>query len=174
VLAASQWARVSVGSHPDCGHEALGVACEPGIVRIGGSGLARGRETQLGRHVCRAQLDHVVQHIGHEVRRPLVDDAFLAVLEMAKERLLTTFQAELFGPIEVRLREEEEILRLQEEAAAEAIEPAEKFLLEGDPHSVLEGILIGAYAIGAPEGYLYIRAEYPLAIERIEIIHYAC
>jgi NADH-quinone oxidoreductase subunit F len=40
-------------------------------------------------------------------------------------------------------------------------------LLEGDPHSVLEGMLIGAYAIGASEGYLYVRAEYPLAIQRL-------
>ncbi len=40
-------------------------------------------------------------------------------------------------------------------------------LLEGDPHAVLEGILIGAYAIGATDGYIYIRAEYPLAIERL-------
>jgi len=40
-------------------------------------------------------------------------------------------------------------------------------LLEGDPHAVLEGMLIGAYAIGAMEGYIYIRAEYPLAIERL-------
>jgi len=42
-------------------------------------------------------------------------------------------------------------------------------LLESDPHSVLEGIIIGAYAIGAREGYVYCRAEYPLAIKRIEI-----
>jgi len=42
-------------------------------------------------------------------------------------------------------------------------------LLEGDPHFVLEGMLIGAYAIGATEGYIYIRAEYPLAIERLEL-----
>jgi NADH-quinone oxidoreductase subunit F len=41
-------------------------------------------------------------------------------------------------------------------------------LLEGDPHSVLEGMLIGAYAIGASEGYIYCRAEYPLAIERLK------
>lgn len=41
-------------------------------------------------------------------------------------------------------------------------------LLEGDPHAVLEGLLIGAYAIGANHGYIYIRAEYPLAIERLE------
>lgn len=40
-------------------------------------------------------------------------------------------------------------------------------LLEGDPHSVLEGMLIGAYAIGASEGYIYVRAEYPLAILRL-------
>jgi NADH-quinone oxidoreductase subunit F len=40
-------------------------------------------------------------------------------------------------------------------------------LLEGDPHAVLEGLLIGAYAIGANHGYIYIRAEYPLAIERL-------
>ena len=41
-------------------------------------------------------------------------------------------------------------------------------LLEGDPHAVLEGLLIGAYAIGANHGYIYIRAEYPLAIKRLE------
>jgi len=45
----------------------------------------------------------------------------------------------------------------------------DRALLEGDPHAVLEGILIGAYAIGAPEGYIYIRAEYPLAIQRLRI-----
>jgi len=45
----------------------------------------------------------------------------------------------------------------------------DRSLLEGDPHAVLEGILIGAYAIGANEGYIYIRAEYPLAIERLKL-----
>ncbi len=40
-------------------------------------------------------------------------------------------------------------------------------LLEGSPHSVLEGLLIGAYAIGASKGYLYIRKEYPLAVRTI-------
>jgi len=42
-------------------------------------------------------------------------------------------------------------------------------LLEGDPHSVLEGIVIGAYAIGASQGYIYCRAEYPLALERLRL-----
>jgi len=41
-------------------------------------------------------------------------------------------------------------------------------LLESDPHSVLEGIVIAAYAIGAKEGYIYCRAEYPLALERLK------
>ncbi|HTY82147.1 MAG TPA: NADH-quinone oxidoreductase subunit NuoF [Dehalococcoidales bacterium] len=41
-------------------------------------------------------------------------------------------------------------------------------LLEGDPHSVLEGMVIGAYAIGASEAYIYVRAEYPLAIQRLK------
>ncbi len=45
----------------------------------------------------------------------------------------------------------------------------DRSLLEGDPHSVLEGMLIGAYAIGCDEGYIYIRAEYPLAIQRLAI-----
>jgi NADH-quinone oxidoreductase subunit F len=40
-------------------------------------------------------------------------------------------------------------------------------LIEGDPHAVLEGMLIAAYAIGATHGYIYIRAEYPLAIKRL-------
>jgi len=42
-------------------------------------------------------------------------------------------------------------------------------ILEGDPHSVLEGMLIGGYAMGATEGIIYVRAEYPLAITRLEI-----
>lgn len=45
----------------------------------------------------------------------------------------------------------------------------DRSLLEGDPHSVLEGMAIGAYAIGAREGIIYCRAEYPLAIRRLEI-----
>jgi NADH-quinone oxidoreductase subunit F len=40
-------------------------------------------------------------------------------------------------------------------------------LLEGDPHSVLEGLLIAGYTIGAKRGYIYCRAEYPLALERL-------
>jgi NADH-quinone oxidoreductase subunit F len=42
-------------------------------------------------------------------------------------------------------------------------------LLEGDPHAVLEGMLIAAYAIGASKGYVYVRAEYPLAIKHLNI-----
>ena len=42
-------------------------------------------------------------------------------------------------------------------------------LLEGDPHAVLEGMLIAGLAIGATEGYIYCRAEYPLALERLAI-----
>jgi NADH-quinone oxidoreductase subunit F len=45
----------------------------------------------------------------------------------------------------------------------------DRSLLEGNPHSVLEGMAIGARAIGASQGYIYIRAEYPLAIERLRI-----
>ncbi len=41
-------------------------------------------------------------------------------------------------------------------------------ILEGDPHCVIEGMMIGAYAIGADEGYIYCRAEYPLAIQRLK------
>ncbi len=40
--------------------------------------------------------------------------------------------------------------------------------IEGDPHTILEGLMIGGYAIGANQGYVYIRAEYPLAIKRLE------
>ncbi len=45
----------------------------------------------------------------------------------------------------------------------------DRSLLEGDPHSVLEAMAICGYAIGADEGYVYIRAEYPLAIKRLKI-----
>lgn len=41
-------------------------------------------------------------------------------------------------------------------------------LIEGDPHALLEGMLIAGYALGAIEGYIYIRAEYPLAVERLK------
>jgi len=50
----------------------------------------------------------------------------------------------------------------------------DRSILEGDPHSILEGMIIAAYAIGAREGYIYVRGEYPLAIERLkEAIHQA-
>ena len=45
----------------------------------------------------------------------------------------------------------------------------DRSILEGDPHAVIEGMLIGAYAIGADEGYVYCCAEYPLSIERMKI-----
>ncbi|MCJ7702128.1 MAG: NADH-quinone oxidoreductase subunit NuoF [Anaerolineales bacterium] len=45
----------------------------------------------------------------------------------------------------------------------------DRSIIEANPHSVLEGIIIGAYAIGASEGYIYIRHEYPLAVERLRI-----
>ncbi len=43
----------------------------------------------------------------------------------------------------------------------------DRSIIEGNPHSVIEGMIIGAFAIGAPKGYVYIRAEYPLAVERL-------
>ena len=45
----------------------------------------------------------------------------------------------------------------------------DRSLLEGDPHRIIEGMIIAAYAIGADEGYIYVRAEHPLAIRRLEI-----
>ncbi len=45
----------------------------------------------------------------------------------------------------------------------------DRSVLEGDPHSVLEGMIIGAYAIGASLGVIYCRAEYPLAVKRLNI-----
>jgi NADH:ubiquinone oxidoreductase subunit F (NADH-binding)/(2Fe-2S) ferredoxin/NAD-dependent dihydropyrimidine dehydrogenase PreA subunit len=45
----------------------------------------------------------------------------------------------------------------------------DRSIMEGDPHRVLEGMIIGAYAIGASEGYIYVRAEYPLAVKRLRI-----
>ncbi|HXW69777.1 MAG TPA: NADH-quinone oxidoreductase subunit NuoF [Dissulfurispiraceae bacterium] len=44
----------------------------------------------------------------------------------------------------------------------------DRAVIEGNPHAVIEGMAIGAYAIGATKGYVYIRAEYPLAIERLK------
>ena len=45
----------------------------------------------------------------------------------------------------------------------------DRSVLEGDPHRLLEGMAIAAYAVGADHGYLYVRAEYPLAIERLRL-----
>ena len=44
----------------------------------------------------------------------------------------------------------------------------DRAILEGDPHAVLEGMAIAAYAVGAKRGYIYVRAEYPLAIQRLK------
>ena len=45
----------------------------------------------------------------------------------------------------------------------------DRSVLEGDPHSVIEAMIIGGYAIGASKGFIYVRAEYPIAIERLKI-----
>lgn len=45
----------------------------------------------------------------------------------------------------------------------------DRSLLEGNPHSVIEGMIIGAYAIGASEGFIYVRVEYPLAVNNVTI-----
>jgi len=46
---------------------------------------------------------------------------------------------------------------------------SDRSLMEANPHSILEGMIIGAYAIGANQGYLYVRAEYPLALKHLQI-----
>ena len=45
----------------------------------------------------------------------------------------------------------------------------DRSIIEGDPHTLIEGMILGAYAIGATKGYVYVRAEYPIAIERLTI-----
>lgn len=44
----------------------------------------------------------------------------------------------------------------------------DRSVMEGDPHRVIEGMLIAAYAVGATQGYMYVRAEYPLAVKRLK------
>ena len=45
----------------------------------------------------------------------------------------------------------------------------DRSVLEGDPHAVLEAMAIAGYAIGATQGYIYVRAEYPIAVQRLKI-----
>jgi len=45
----------------------------------------------------------------------------------------------------------------------------DRSVLEGDPHSVIEAMAIAGYAIGANQGYVYVRAEYPIAVKRLGI-----
>ena len=45
----------------------------------------------------------------------------------------------------------------------------DRSLLEGDPHAIIEAMAIGGYAIGASEGYIYVRAEYPIAVKRLQV-----
>ncbi|MSC84828.1 NADH-quinone oxidoreductase subunit NuoF [Eubacterium sp. am_0171] len=45
----------------------------------------------------------------------------------------------------------------------------DRSIMEGDPHKMIEGMMIAAYAVGASEGYIYVRAEYPLAISRLKL-----
>ena len=50
----------------------------------------------------------------------------------------------------------------------------DRSMLESDPLNVVEGMIIGGFAIGAKQGFFYVRAEYPLAIQRIEIAIEQC
>lgn len=44
----------------------------------------------------------------------------------------------------------------------------DRSILEGDPHSVIEAMMIAGYAVGANKGYIYVRAEYPIAVHRFQ------
>ena len=44
----------------------------------------------------------------------------------------------------------------------------DRSVLEGDPHTIVEAMAIAAYAIGANKGYVYVRAEYPIAVQRLQ------
>ena len=46
----------------------------------------------------------------------------------------------------------------------------DRSVLEGDPHAVLEAMTIAGYAIGASKGFIYVRAEYPIAVERLKLL----
>lgn len=50
----------------------------------------------------------------------------------------------------------------------------DRSVMEGDPHKMIEGMMIAAYAVGSDEGYIYVRAEYPLAIERLKLAIKEC
>ncbi len=45
----------------------------------------------------------------------------------------------------------------------------DRAVMEGDPHAIIEGMIVGAYAIGASQGYIYVRHEYPLAVKRLKL-----
>jgi NADH:ubiquinone oxidoreductase subunit F (NADH-binding)/(2Fe-2S) ferredoxin len=45
----------------------------------------------------------------------------------------------------------------------------DRSIIEGDPHSIIEGMIVGAWAVGASQGYIYVREEYPLAVERLRL-----
>lgn len=45
----------------------------------------------------------------------------------------------------------------------------DRSILEGDPHSVIEAMIINGYAVGSNQGYIYVRAEYPVAVQRLAI-----
>ena len=45
----------------------------------------------------------------------------------------------------------------------------DRSVMEGDPHRMIEGMMLAAYAVQAQEGYIYVRAEYPLAVRRLQI-----
>src|SRR5690606_27130380 len=45
----------------------------------------------------------------------------------------------------------------------------DRSILENDPHAVLEGMAIGGYAVGADKGFIYVRAEYPIAVKRLKV-----
>ena len=47
----------------------------------------------------------------------------------------------------------------------------DRSVLEGDPHAVMEAMAIAGYAIGSNQGYIYVRAEYPIAVERLQHRH---
>ena len=153
-----------------------------------GDGTIEGIPRLLDLPMLKPQVRIVLRNCGHinpeDIKQYIANDGyigFIKAINMGPERVLGEIKkSELRGrggagfPTGQKWEfcrrspgKEKYIICNADEGAPGAF--MNRALLESDPHSVLEGMLIGAYTIGATHGYIYCRAEYPLAIERLSI-----
>jgi NADH-quinone oxidoreductase subunit F len=168
-------ARTIVEDHLINNHPVIDWIVKPGSFEEGDTFLERQKRIVLRNcgNINPSSIDEYIEHQGYEaIRKVLREMSPMEVIDHVKKSGLRGrggggFSSGLKWQFAHQSKGDKKYIICN----ADEGDPGafmDRSVLEGDPHSVIEGMMIAAYAIGADEGYIYVRAEYPLAIRRLQ------